>query len=208
MAHLADTPLVATTSSSSPYSSMAEYIDWVKQNPKDSGVGMVTLGGVFHFGLLQLNEKMGLDLTPVGYKGAPPMLTDEIGGVLPIGMDTVASAKDLVQAGKLKYLGVPGLERSSLIPDVPTYAEQGILGFENAVSWYAAFVPAGTPEAVIKMLEEMMIRMVKEPEFTEKMAQFGMVTTGRSGASVTQMFLAQREAIRPIVEASGFRAGQ
>lgn len=208
VAHLADTPLVATTSVSRPYSSMAEYIEWVKQNPKESGVGIVALGGVLHFGLLQLNEKMGVDLMPVGYKGAPPMLTDEIGGVLPIGMDTVASAKELVKAGKLKYLGVPGLERSSLLPDVPTYAEQGVLGFENASSWYAAYVPAGTPADVVKMLEAMMIRIVKAPDFTARMAENGMATTGLPGDVVTQTFTAQREAFRPIVKASGFRAGQ
>lgn len=208
VAHLADTPLVATTSVDRPYSSMAEYIEWVKQNPEESGVGLVALGGVIHFGLLQLNEKMGVDLLPVGYKGAPPMLTDEIGGVLPVGMDTVASAKELVEAGKLKYLGVPGLERSSLIPDVPTYAEQGVLGFENASSWYAAFVPAGTPEDVVKMLESMMIRIVKDPDFTNQMAQNGMVTTGLPADVVQQTFTAQREAFRPIVEASGFTTGQ
>lgn len=208
VAHLADTPLVATTSVDRPYSSMAEYIEWVKKNPKDSGVGLVALGGVLHFGLLQLNEKMGVDLMPVGYKGAPPMLTDEIGGALPVGMDTVASAKELVGAGKLKYLGLPGAERSSLIPDVPTFTEQGVPGFENAASWYAAYVPAGTPEAVVKKLEEMMIRIVKQPDFANRMAQNGMVTTGLSAEEVTQMFTVQREAFRPIVEASGFRAGQ
>ncbi len=112
VAHLADTPLVATTSAASPYSSMREYLEWVKKNPKDTGIGMVSMGGVLHFGVLQLNQERGLSLMPVAYKGAPPMLTDEIGGVLPVGMDTVASASELEKAGKIKYLGVPGMERT------------------------------------------------------------------------------------------------
>lgn len=208
VAHLADTPLVATTGASSPFSSMKEYLEWVKKNPKETGVGMVTMGGVFHFGLLQLNQLRGLNLTPVAYKGAPPMLTDEIGGVLPVGMDTVASAGELAKAGKIKYLGVPGLERTKLLPDVPTFTEQGVPGFENAVSWYAAFVPAGTPAATVAKLEKAMIKIVQDPEFTEKMALGGMVTTGKSGAEVTKMAKVQREAIRPMVEKSGFRANQ
>lgn len=208
VAHLADTPLVATTAANSPYSSMREYLDWVKKNPKDTGVGMVTLGGVFHFGLLQLNQQLGLNLTPIAYKGAPPMLTDEIGGVLPIGMDTVSSAGELVKAGKIKYLGVPGLERSKLIPNVPTFLEQGVPGFESAASWYAAFVPAGTPQAVVSKLEKTMIDIVRDPAFTEKMAQIGIVTTGRPGAEVAKLAKAQREAMRPIVEKSGFRVTQ
>jgi len=208
VAHLADTPLVATTAANSPFSSMREYLDWVKKNPKDTGVGMVTLGGVFHFGLLQLNQQMGLNLTPIAYKGAPPMLTDEIGGVLPIGMDTVASAGELVKAGKLKYLGVPGLERSKLSPNIPTFLEQGVPGFDNAPAWYAAFVPAGTPQSVVSRLEKAMISIVQDAEFSKKMALIGMDTTGKPGAEVTRLAKAQREAMRPIVEKSGFRATQ
>lgn len=208
VALLADTPLVATTSVNSPFSSMREYVDWIKKNPKDTGVGMVTLGGVFHFGLLQLNQQMGLNLTPVAYKGAPPMLTDEIGGVLPVGMDTVASAGELVKAGKIKYLGVPGTERSRLIPGVPTFLEQGVPGFENAASWYAAFVPAGVPKSVVSKLEKTMIDIVQDPEFAEKMVRIGLVTTGRPGAEVARLAKTQREALRPIVEKSGFRVTQ
>lgn len=205
VAHLADVPLVATTSANSPFSSMREYLDWVKNNPKDTSVGMVALGGVVHFGLLQMNKKMGLNLTPIAYKGAPPMLTDEIGGVLPVGVDVVASAGELVKAGKIKYLGVPGMERSKLIPNIPTFLEQGIDGFENASNWYAAFVPAGTPKSVVNKLETSMIDIVKNPEFSAKMAQIGIVTTGRPGAEVTSLTKTQREAMRPIVEKSGFR---
>lgn len=208
VAHLADTPLVATTAAASPYSSMREYLDWVKKNPKDGGVGMVTLGGVAHFGVLQLNQQMGLNLTPIAYKGAPPMLTDEIGGALPIGIDIVASASELVKAGKIKYLGTLGLERSRLVPHVPTLMEQGVKGFEIAPAWFAAFVPAGTPKAVVSQLEKAMIGIVQDPEFSAKMAQIGMVTTGRPGASVTNSIKTEREALRPIVEKSGFRANQ
>ena len=208
VAHLADTPLVATTSAASPYSSMREYLEWVKKNPKDTGIGMVSMGGVLHFGVLQLNQERGLSLMPVAYKGAPPMLTDEIGGVLPVGMDTVASASELEKAGKIKYLGVLGMERTKLLPNVPTFKEQGVPGFEQASSWYAAYVPTGTPAAVVSQLEKAMIQIAKDPTFTAKMAQGGMVTTGLPGAEVTSLIKTQREASRPIVEKSGYRATQ
>ncbi len=208
VAHLADTPLVATTSAKSPYSSMREYLDWVKKNPNETGVGMVSMGGVLHFGLLEMNQKMNLDLTPVAYKGAPSMLTDEIGGVLPIGMDIVGSASELEKAGKIKYLGVPGMERSRLIPNVPTFKEQGVLGFEQASSWYAAYVPVGTPADVVSRLEKAMIEIVKDPDFAAKMEQIGIVTTGMPSAEVTALIRAQREASRPIVEKSGYRVTQ
>lgn len=208
VAHLADTPLAVTTSIKSPFSTMPEYLEWVKKNPDQGGVGMVTLGGIFHFGLLQLNQNMGLNLTPIAYKGAPAMLSDEIGGVLPIGMDTVSSADELVKSGKIKYLGVPGKERSKLVPSVPTILEQGVQGLENAVNWYAAFVPAGTPPDVVSALEKSMLKIARDPEFIVKMTQIGLVATAQPGSDVTAMIKSEREAMRPIVEKSGFKVTQ
>ena len=206
VAHLADTPLVATTATNSPYSSMRDYLAWVQKNPANTGVGMVSLGGALHFGVLQLNQDRKLDLAPVAYKGAPTMLADEIGGVLPVGIDTVASAGELEKAGKIKYLGVPGKERSKLIPNVPTFLEQGVPGFEHAASWYAAFVPSGTPPAVVNQLEKAMVRIARDPAFAAKVAHMGMITTGRTGAEVATLIKAQRAVFRPIVLKSGYRA--
>ncbi len=81
-------------------------------------------------------------------------------------------------------------------------------GFEQASSWYAAYVPTGTPAAVVSQLEKAMIHIVQDSAFAAKMAQGGMVTTGRPGAEVTSLIKSQREASRPIVEKSGYRATQ
>ncbi|BAO67686.1 tripartite tricarboxylate transporter substrate-binding protein [Bordetella bronchiseptica] len=208
VAHLADTPLVASTSSNSPYSTMHEYLAWVRKNPDSVGVGMVSLGGALHFGLLKLNQHSGLNLMPIAYKGAPAMLTDEIGGVLPIGMDTVAATSELARAGKIKYLGVTGTERSALLPDVPTLGESGAPGFEQSSGWYAAFVSAGTPKAVTDKLERALIKIVKDPAFSARVAQVGLVSTGKPGAELAAMIQAQRQAWQPVVKASGFKALQ
>lgn len=208
VAHLADTPLVASTSAESPYSSMREYIDWVKKHPNQSGVGMVSLGGTLHFGLLRLNQNAGLQLMPVAYKGSPAMLADEIGGILPIGLDAVAAKSELERAGRIKYLGVTGTERSKLLPNVPTLLESGAPGFELSSGWYAAFVPAGTPAATVEKLEKAMMEIVQAPEFAEKMAQLGMETTGKTSSDLASSIKKQREEWRPVVEQSGFRAIQ
>ena len=100
------------------------------------------------------------------------------------------------------------MERTKLLPNVPTFKEQGVPGFEQASSWYAAYVPTGTPAAVVSQLEKAMIHIVQDSAFAAKMAQGGMVTTGRPGAEVTILIKSQREASRPIVEKSGYRATQ
>lgn len=208
VAHLADTPLVASTASNSPYSSMQEYLAWVRKHPDSVGVGMVSLGGTLHFGLLQWSRHSGLNLMPIAYKGAPAMLTDQIGGVLPIGMDTVAASSELARAGKIKYLGVTGTERSALLPDVPTLGESGAPGFEQSSGWYAAFVPAGTPGAVTEKLEAALIRIVQDPAFSARIAQLGLVPTGKPGAELAALIQAQRQTWQPVVQASGFKALQ
>jgi len=208
VAHLADTPLVASTSSHSPYSTMGEYLAWVKQHPDNVGVGMVSLGGTVHFGLLELNRHSGLNLMPIAYKGASGMLTDEIGGVLPVGVDTVAATSELVKAGKIKYLGVTGTTRSALIPDVPTMTESGAPGFERSSGWYAAFVPADTPKTVTDRLETALIKIVKDPAFSDRLALLGMASTGKPGAELATMIQEQRQAWVPVVKASGFKAAQ
>ncbi len=145
VAHLADTPLVATTSAASPYSFDARIPGVGEEGPKDTSIGMVSMGGVLHFGVLQLNQERGLSLMPVAYKGAPPMLTDEIGGVLPVGMDTVASASELEKAGKIKYLGVPGMERTKLLPNVPTFEGQGVRGLNRHRAGTPPMCPRARP---------------------------------------------------------------
>jgi len=208
VAHLAEVPLVASTAADSPYSTVPEYIDWVKKHQDKGSMGMVSLGGTVHFGLLSFNQHNNLSLIPVAYKGAPGMLTDEIGGVLPIGIDAVAAMSELERAGKIKYLGITGTERSKLIPNVPTFRESGAEGFELTAAWYGAFVPAGTPQAVVNKLGDALREIVKEPDFTAKMAQLGMVTTGTSATDLAAMIKTQREGWRPIVKESGFRANQ
>jgi len=208
VAHLADTPLIASTSTESPYSSMREYIDWARKHPDQPGVGMVSLGSTLHFGLLRFSQSTGLPLMPVAYKGAPAMLADEIGGILPMGLDAVAAKSELERAGRIKYLGVTGTERSKLLPNVPTLLESGAPGFELSSGWYAAFVPAGTPAATVAKLEKAMIGIVQAPEFSEKMAQLGMETTGKPSSDLAASIRKQREEWRPVVEQSGFRANQ
>ena len=82
-----------------------------------------------------------------------------------------------IKSGKLRALGVTSLKRSSVMPDVPTIAEQGLARFE-AVSWYALMVPAGTPRAVIDRLNAETNRLLAKPELKEKLAALGMDAGG------------------------------
>ncbi|MCT9812047.1 tripartite tricarboxylate transporter substrate-binding protein [Acidovorax sp. Be4] len=205
VAHLADVVLVASSSVSQPYKTMPEYVNWVQRHPESAGVGLASLGGTVHFGILTMGKSMNLPLTPTAYRGAPMMISDVVAGSLPLGIDAIASQIGLEKSGKIRFLGVTGTKRSALLPDVPTLKEAGIPGFDQASGWYSAFVPAGTPAATVARLEKAIIDAVKDPALRSKMAIAGMEMTGLPGAEAGKLIQTQRAQWRPVVETSGFK---
>lgn len=205
VAHLADVALVASSSVTQPFKTMPEYVAWVKNHPESAGVGLASLGGTIHFGVLTMSKSLNLSLTPTAYRGAPMMIGDVVAGSLPIGIDAIASQVGLEKSGKIRFLAVTGTKRSVLLPDVPTFKEVGIPGFDQSSGWYSAFVPAGTPPATVARLEKALIEAVKDPALRAKMAIAGMETTGLSGAETGKLIQTQRALWRPIVETSGFK---
>jgi tripartite-type tricarboxylate transporter receptor subunit TctC len=205
VAHLAQVRLVASSGVGQPYKTMAEYVAWVKKNPGGQGVGLVTMGSPTHFGLLAMAKSIGVPLTPVPYKGTPPIITDLVGGSLPLSIDAIGAQMELYKAGKIRFLGVTGTERSPFFPEVPTLKEAGISGFEEASSWFAAFVPAGTPAATVALLEKALIDATKDAQVRAKMATLAMEMTGYSGDTLRKMIQSERAHWKPIAEASGFK---
>lgn len=206
VAHIAEVPLVASTGVSQPFKTMTEYVAWVKSNPASGNVGLVTLGSPTHFGLLAFGKAIGVPLTPVPYRGVAPMLTDLVGGSLPMAIDAVGGQMELLKGGKIRFLAVTGTQRTPLLPDLPTFKEAGIPGFDVATSWYGAFVPAGTPPATVARLEKALIEAAKDPAVKEKLGALGIETTGQPGAQFAQSIAAQRAHWKRVVAESGFTA--
>ncbi|HVR50931.1 MAG TPA: tripartite tricarboxylate transporter substrate-binding protein [Pseudorhodoferax sp.] len=208
VAHLADVPLAAFTRADSPFQNFAAYLDWAKNRPAAQGIGVVALGGTVHFGLAGMNQAIGQNYMPVPYRGGAAVITDVLGGNLPLGMDAAATAFEMTRNGKTRFVGVTGTQRSPLLPDVPTFKEQGISNFDNASAWYVAFVPSGTPPAKVASLEAALIAAARETDIQARMAGMGVVMTGLPGKEAAQMVRMQRDYWKPIVQQTGFRADQ
>lgn len=204
LAHLVKVPTVVSAGAGQPYRTIGEYVDWLRANPSNGGFGLTNLGGALHFSILAMSKSIGVPLTPVAYKGGAPLATDIIGGHVPIGTDALASQLELHRGGKLRILGVSGTERNDALPDVPTLKEAGIEGFEHANASFNAFVPTGTPPAVVAQLERALIAAVNEPQVSAQLERMGLKASGYPGERLAQMLDAERRFWRPIVEASGF----
>lgn len=206
VAHLVEFPSVISTSTAQPYKTLPQYVEWLRRHPKDGWVGLTSLGGGLHFSVLAMSKELGIPLDPIPYKGGSPLATDIISGQIPIGTDALASQLELHRGGKVRILAVSGTRRNRLLPDVPTVKEAGINGFDYANFSYSAYVPAGTPPAVIKRLERALVDAVKERRVYAQLMSMGLEPTGLDGPTVRKQLRAELAFWRPIVQASGFKS--
>ncbi len=114
----------------------------------------------------------GVDLVHVPYKGSAPAVVDTIGGTTQVMFPSLFTAYPQVKAGKLKALGIAGEKRSSVMPDVPTLAEQGVPNV-NVNQWYGLFAPAKTPKAVIERLNKELNLVLNDKTIEKKIEDQG-----------------------------------
>lgn len=206
VAHLVEVPTVVSAGADRPYRSLQDYIAWARAHPAQASVGLTSLGGALHFAVLGMSRELGLPLTPVPYKGGAPLVTDLVGGHVPLSTDALASQLELHRSGKVRILAVSGLTRNAALPDVPTAHEAGINAFDHANAAYGAYVPTGTPPEVVRKLESALIAAVRSPQVKEALTRGGLVATGLPGKDLRRVLDEERRFWRPIVQASGFRS--
>lgn len=120
--------------------------------------------------LFKLNT--GTDMLHVPYKGSSPAIVDTMAGVTQVMFPSLFTAYPQVKGGKLKALGIAGKKRSSVLPNVPTLNEQGIMHVE-VDQWYAMFAPAGTPKPIITELNKVLVEILKDKSVEKKIEEQG-----------------------------------
>ena len=143
-----------------PAKSVQELIAYAKANPGKVSFGWGSSSSRIAGELFQ--QMAGVKLLSVPYKSNPQAVTDLLGGQITMMITDVATGLPQVQGGKVRALGVSSLNRVPLVPDVPTISEAGLKGYEMSF-WFAAYVPAKTPPAVIARLHDLLVNAVKGP---------------------------------------------
>jgi tripartite-type tricarboxylate transporter receptor subunit TctC len=137
-----------------------ELIAFAKANPGKVSFGSGSSSSRIAGELFQ--QMAGVKLLHVPYKSNPQAVTDLLGGQISMMITDVATGLPQVKSGKLRALGVSSLNRISLVPDVPTISEAGVKGYEMSF-WFAAYVPAKTPPAIVQRLNTLLVNAVKGP---------------------------------------------
>lgn len=133
-------------------------------------------------------EKAGIKLLNVPYKGAASFVGDISAGRVDTGLASVTSGLSLINAGKLKSLGIMGTQRIPALPNVATFTEQGFSGLDEN-SWAGLFAPAGTPPEIVAAIQQDIAKVLARPETRAKMAELGSLPGGDTPADFTARFL-------------------
>lgn len=132
-------------------------------------------------------DKGGIKLMNIPYKGAAQFVGDIAAGRVDVGISSITSALSLINAGKLKALGIIGDRRMSALPNVQTFKEQGFPGLEEN-SWYGLFAAAGTPPEIVNALHADVAKVIASPEFQRKLEEFGAIPGGQPPAEFSKRF--------------------
>ncbi|MBC5768508.1 Bug family tripartite tricarboxylate transporter substrate binding protein [Ramlibacter albus] len=147
-------------------------------------------------------QMTGTYIVSIPYRSNPPAVTDLIGGQIDFMITDMATGLPQVKAGKLKALGVSTSKRIPLAPEVPTIAEAGVKGYEITF-WFAAYVPAGTPPAVVSRLNDIVGKANKSQSVANFYAQNGFETLSGSPEDLRKFQAAESEKWRKIIVGAG-----
>lgn len=178
----ATSPFIVAVGSGVPVNSIAQLIALAKTQPGKINYGSSGTGGAPHLAGELFKRMAGVDLTHVPYRGLAPAMTDLLGGQIQLLFVDVSIAMPQVKAGKIKALAITSAQRSPVAPELPTVAEAGVAGYA-AGTWYGMFVPAGTPEPVVRRLTSDTTRALESTEVRERLIALGAEAAPLSGES-------------------------
>ncbi|MCC6250436.1 MAG: ABC transporter substrate-binding protein [Rubrivivax sp.] len=201
VAQLVKFPLALAVGAASPHKTLGELSAAFKANPGKAAFGTSAAGSQLHFLGVMYGQAIKVELTHVPYQGGAPLVTDLIGAQVPAGIDIFPF--DLHKSGKIRLLAMSGAARSPLMPDVPTFKEQGVA--VEGEAWFGAFAAAKTPAPVVQRIAEALVQAVRQPDVRERFAAAGLEATGLDAAAFGAQLAADRARWKPVVAASGFR---
>ena len=181
-----------------------EFVALAKAKPGQINFASAGAGTATHLGLELLKLTAGINVTHVPYKGGAPALTDLIAGQVQALFVSIPSVLPHVHAGRLRAIAVSTLKRSASAPDVPTVAESGYPGFEYS-NWNALFAPAGTPGARVKRMNDIIAKILSEPDVAKKLSAQGADPAPGTPDDLARYMKADDARWKKVIRSAGLR---
>ena len=193
-------------SGGTPANSMPGYLAWVRSQGAGHGnVGVPAPASVPEFLVKVMAQKYAMDLQAAPYRGSAPMMGDMLGNQIGAGVASVPDFIENHRGGKLRVVAVMGASRQSLLPDVPTFAELGLPGFEE-VAYYGFFAPVGTPRAAIERFADAVTKVLAMPDVKERLSAMGLSVGFMNAQQLGKREQAYTQVWSKIIKSSGFVA--
>jgi tripartite-type tricarboxylate transporter receptor subunit TctC len=170
-------PLIIVANPKFPPNNARELVEYAKANPAKVNWGSSGNGSSLHIGLALFQAATGTNVVHVPYKGAAQALTDVVGGQINLMYTTTVTGDAQIKAGRVKILANAGKKRQAIIPNVPTLAEQGIAN-ADAIVWFGAAAPAGTPRAIVDKLNAEVNKALGMADVKARLDQLGLEVGG------------------------------
>jgi tripartite-type tricarboxylate transporter receptor subunit TctC len=198
---VATIPLVLVTAPSVPVKSVSDLVAYVKATP---GLAYASTGNGTpqHLTMELFKAQNRLELAHVPYRGDAPMITDLIGGQVPMAFVTLSAAMPYIKSGKLKALGLAHGKRVAGIGDVPTFAEAGFPGF-LAATWFGILGPSSMPAELQNRIYRDVSKIVADPAFTAKLVEMGADVDNSTPQAFRELILAETKRWGEAVRVSG-----
>jgi len=185
-----------------PVRNVKELVAYVKEKGGSLSYGSGGSGTTQHLTMEMLKKRTGMDIKHVPYRGSPMVLQDLIGGQIACAFDAGASILPQARNGKVRLLGVTSPTRLASTPDLPTFQEQGLPGFEARV-WSGLFAPAGVPREVIARLNEAVNQILQTPDYQAFLRNAGSEPAGGSADGFNKFLAAEIAKWAVVVKDSG-----
>jgi tripartite-type tricarboxylate transporter receptor subunit TctC len=193
------TPNSWVVNASFPAKTMKELIELIRREPGKHSVGSPGTGTTPSLSIDMLRLALKLDFITVPFAGGGPMTTSLLGGHTPVVCAALGNYVNLIREGKLRGLAVTASRRSAALPDIPTLDEFGIKG-QNAETMTGVFVPAGTPQPIVDLLQREFAAAVNAPDMKAKLLQVGVEAEGNSQADFAAYVRAEVAKWRRVIE--------
>jgi tripartite-type tricarboxylate transporter receptor subunit TctC len=199
-----DAPLVLMVNTTLPIKSLDELIAYAKEHRGKVNYSSPGNGSVSHLAMSELMRRTGIEMTHLPYQGAAKSLTDLAAGQVQVSFDAYGAAQPFLAGGRVRAIAVSSSERISVLPSVPTVAESGLADFD-LVPWVGLLAPAGTPRAVVDKVGEELAKIVRSPDFSQRIVGLGGRPRSKSAAEFKSFVRVEVDRWATVIKGSGAR---
>jgi tripartite-type tricarboxylate transporter receptor subunit TctC len=185
-----------------PAQNLREFIALAKANPDKYHYGSSGLGAIMHLGGELFGFMTDTNVVHVPYRGEGPAMVDLLAGRIHFVVASVPALLSHIRSGELRALCVNADHRLALLPDVPTAAEAGLPGYKT-YNWYALFAPLGTPEPIVKRLNDALVKAMATPEARKQFEDIGVEPVVSSPSELSSELKQQADFWGPLIERAG-----